>query len=782
MPALVAGVACLTAAAAIAVLGARADSTATDAADGRVNYASRVAENALTQTFERIRTIALILGRDPSFAEAAKDPRPVAAQLADKTSPLNEVNNELRYLPTLLPGEVDSANFADVKGQELTRFAGGRVALAGWLTNVQDQLYFGPALTLGEGKVFRSAPYISDQSAAWVVTDSTAVYVDGKPVGVLSISVTMDSLRTSIIGTSVAGQTVRVVDPGTGLVVMDSRVAQDALMKGGVNHPVMADDNDFLGRQDMFHTTTGTGQFGDVHLSFATLSTDLESGIDPWVVVASESVVVSGTSIWVWALLGVGLILLGLGIWLTLRVVRDRKRAAADAIADRDRLSERLSEMSTALSRVAAGDLGARLPVEGFDDETLSQMVTSFDRTLVKLRVLVGQAQESGESVARSASELRVLAGQQADSAGEQSAAVTETTVTIQELAATASQIADSAGAVAMVAGEMLALTETGRAAVNDSVGAMDRISDRVRSISTSTTSLGDKIVEIGGILALLDDLSDQTNLLALNAAIEAARAGEHGRGFAVVAGEVRKLAERARESTGRIQSLVAEIQHLMATTLSASEQGANEVELGSGLAADAVSVLEQIAGRVEEAATAVKEISVATQQQRSASDQVVVVMTRLSEVSSEYAAGSRQAASSADELAALAETLSSSIDTFTVEESEAEPAADGHDGVDGHDGDDVEGWDERWEDGDWDDTVLGVAAEFAALGADDSAEDLVEAEDAGDAADDAADDASDDGYEGAEPASPGRHAGPNVDAADADAEHDADADTVDER
>ncbi len=763
MPALVAGVACLTAAAAIAVLGARADSSATEGVDSRVNYASRVAENALTQTFERIRTIALILGRDPSFYEAAKDPRPVSQQLADKTSSLNEVNNELRYLPTLLPGEVDSANFADVKGQELTRFAGGRVALAGWLANVQDQLYFGPALTLGEGKVFRSAPYISDQSAAWVVTDSTAVYADGKPVGVLSISVTMDSLRTSIIGTSVAGQTVRVVDPGTGLVVMDSRVAQDALMKGGVNHPVMADDNDFLGRQDMFHTTTGTDQVGDVHLSFATLSTDLESGIDPWVVVASEPLVLSGTSIWVWVLLGVGLVLLGLGVWLTIQSNRSRRRASAEAVADRDRLSERLSEMSDALTRVAAGDLGARLPVEGFDDETLSQMVTSFDRTLVKLRVLVGQAQESGESVARSAAELRVLAGQQADSAGEQSAAVTETTVTIQELAATASQIADSAGAVATVAGEMLALTETGRAAVNDSVGAMDRISDRVSAISTSTTSLGDKIVEIGGILALLDDLSDQTNLLALNAAIEAARAGEHGRGFAVVAGEVRKLAERARQSTGRIQSLVAEIQHLMATTLTASEQGAAEVELGSGLASDAVSVLEQIAGRVEEAATAVKEISVATQQQRSASDQVVVVMTRLSEVSNEYAAGSRQAASSADELAALAETLSTSIDTFSVADSEVE------DGVAGPTP--VEGWDDRWEDGDWDETVLGVAAEFAALGddepdEDDEDDDVVEApveqSDEAELDDEASVDEAPDDEAPVEAV--GRHAGPNAD------------------
>ena len=83
----------------------------------------------------------------------------------------------------------------------------------------------------------------------------------------------------------------------------------------------MADDNDFLSRQDMFNTTTGTGQIGSAHLSFATLSTDLESGIDPWVVVASSPVVVDGVSVWVWVLLGAGLLLIGFGVWMTVQTV-----------------------------------------------------------------------------------------------------------------------------------------------------------------------------------------------------------------------------------------------------------------------------------------------------------------------------------------------------------------------------------------------------------------------------------------------------------------------------
>ena len=79
----------------------------------------------------------------------------------------------------------------------------------------------------------------------------------------------------------------------------------------------------------------------------------------------------------------------------------------------------------------------------------------------------------------------------------------------------------------------------------------------------------------------------------------------------------------------------------------------------------------------VDDAAMAVKEISVATQQQRSASDQVVVAMTRADEVSRQYAAASRQAAASAGELAGLADELRGSIDQFSVERSADEHAWD---------------------------------------------------------------------------------------------------------
>src|SRR4051812_26676911 len=312
---------------------------------------------------------------------------------------------------------------------------------------------------------------------------------------------------------------------------------------------------------------------------------------------------------------------------------------------ERDELQQRVNHLSEVLAKAAEGDLAVEAGAEEVQHESLIALSASFNHTLNSLRLLVGQIRSGGEQIAASAGELLATAEEHAASATQQSSAVSETTSTIEELAATAAQIAETAEAVAAYAGETLRHAEEGRSAVSASVAAMDTIAGRVDQIAARALGLGEKSQEIGRILTVIDDLAEQTNLLALNAAIEAARAGEHGRGFAVVAGEVRKLAERAQESTGQIQAIVLGIRSGTRRTVMASEQGARVAVRGTELAQAVEERLDLIASAASRSSAAAASIREATALQDEASAEVLATMGQVSAASEQHAVGARASA-----------------------------------------------------------------------------------------------------------------------------------------
>ncbi|MFZ0322821.1 MAG: methyl-accepting chemotaxis protein [Actinomycetes bacterium] len=681
VPALVLGVTLLASACGIAATSVQnADQKASEQ-NTELITAARNTETMITQQFERAASINLLMAKNPAYAEFFQAKGTNDAKINQDIAPLAEARSQLAYVQTLFPGAVGESCFIDARtGQELARVVNGKPAFPAALSKDESQsAFFGPTTKLPVGFVYQSQPYLSADTNEWVLGNATLIPVDGKKLGLVHFEMRLESLQL-LAADQAQNMVIRSVDALTGRVVMDSRSLQVAGSELGDTN-----DTTFFEPVKTWNSS-GIEAVGNDQIAYVRMSptSKLKSvNENDWYVTASAPKVATG---WLVALTPIVLGLLALAIpllvYAAVSYFRHGRRMRAErerTSVERDHLAARLTDMSDALDRAAAGDLGVSLPVD-FEDERLAALATSFDSTLARLRALVSQAQDNGVRLSQASSQLRATAAQQASSATEQSAVVAETTATIEELAATAAQIAETAQGVARVAQDTLLLTDEGRGAVRDSVAAMERITTKVDSIASNTAGLGEKINEVGRILDMIDELSEQTNLLALNAAIEAARAGEHGRGFAVVASEVRKLAERAQQSTAQIQGIVTEIQAHTRSTVMASEEGAREAAHGASLASGAVDALDRIASMVDEATQAVEEISIATQQQRSASDQVVVAMTQVSEVSRQYAAGSKQTSAAAKEISSLAGVMQSSISTFNTDAQAADDStlADG--------------------------------------------------------------------------------------------------------
>ncbi|MCG6377404.1 methyl-accepting chemotaxis protein, partial [Vibrio fluvialis] len=100
-----------------------------------------------------------------------------------------------------------------------------------------------------------------------------------------------------------------------------------------------------------------------------------------------------------------------------------------------------------------------------------------------------------------------------------------------------------------------------------------------VQSSAQTVNEVNSEMQKIGGIVALITEITAQTNLLALNAAIEAARAGEHGRGFSVVADEVRVLANKTSQAANNIGELMKALHSQSELAVKYMQEGITNVE-----------------------------------------------------------------------------------------------------------------------------------------------------------------------------------------------------------
>ncbi|UVI29594.1 methyl-accepting chemotaxis protein [Paenibacillus spongiae] len=284
----------------------------------------------------------------------------------------------------------------------------------------------------------------------------------------------------------------------------------------------------------------------------------------------------------------------------------------------------------------------------------------SLSSASIDLNASIDQTTQATNAISVSVENVVASSSAQEKRIKDSAIAMEEMSVGIQRVASTSSTAYDASTLT-------LKEAEQGNRLIVQSAEQMNTVRATVGDIASIVAALGKRSQEIGEIVSVMTDISTQTNLLALNASIEAARAGEQGKGFAVVAGEVRKLAERSRESAQQVADLIITIQGNIEQAAAAMDKGEHEVVQGvesiehSGEAFRRILIATRsVVSQVQEASAAAEQMTAGSQEIAAALQEVRHVSVQASQLAQQISASTEEQLASMEEISASAQSLRS--------------------------------------------------------------------------------------------------------------------------
>jgi len=339
--------------------------------------------------------------------------------------------------------------------------------------------------------------------------------------------------------------------------------------------------------------------------------------------------------------------------------------AAGREKAAKEVLQKGAMQLLSAVRPALNGDLTVRAPIT---EDELGTIADAYNNTLQALRQIVIQVQAAAQQVAQTSANSNASLTGLTHLAEQQSQEISDALDEIQQMVDSTQYVAANAEAVQAAVQQANETVESGDAAMNLTVEAIQAIRETVAQTSKKIKRLSESSQKISKVVNLISSFATQTNVLALNAAIEATRAGEYGKGFAVVADEVRSLSRQSAAATIEIEKLVQEIQQETGEVALAMETGIQQVVEGTNLVSETRLNLNAIVAATAEISQLLQRITDSTQGQMLQSVSATASMKDIANIANRTSTEAHQIAVVFQQLSQMAQELLASASKFKVD------------------------------------------------------------------------------------------------------------------